>query len=259
MFLTNDIRYIGVNDHTIDLFESQYPAPNGMAYNSYLILDEKIAVLDTVDRNFGAEWMENLQTALGDRKPDYLIVQHMEPDHSACIGLFLDRYPEAKVVASGKGAATSRTLSASEISDAASGGKLACGVRCTTANGGTVDSGVTAIITVASAPALVIGPATLTAQPMSIPVESTLPNVRVALTVTAMGGDGARPDGGGGQAGGDTVHAREYTPALSAVTWGSSLEKSLLQAQLASANAAKAAATAELAGLSEGDDGYDGG
>ena len=102
MTVTNDIRYIGVNDHKIDLFEGQYVVPNGMAYNSYVILDDKIAVMDTVDQNFVELWLENLQTALNGRQPDYLIVQHMEPDHSAGIARFAERYPHATVVASGK-------------------------------------------------------------------------------------------------------------------------------------------------------------
>ena len=102
MFITNDIRYIGVNDHEVDLFEGQYVVPNGMAYNSYVILDEKVAVMDTVDQNFGEEWLSNLRAELGERKPDYLVVQHMEPDHSANIDVFLTAYPEATVVASAK-------------------------------------------------------------------------------------------------------------------------------------------------------------
>ncbi len=102
MNITKDIRYIGVNDHEIDLFEGQYIVPNGMAYNSYLIMDEKIAVMDTVDRNFTEQWMDNLRKELGDRQPDYLIVQHMEPDHSAGIDLFLKAYPQATVVSSAK-------------------------------------------------------------------------------------------------------------------------------------------------------------
>ena len=102
MTITNDIRYIGVNDHQVDLFEGQYVVPNGMAYNSYVILDEKIAVMDTVDQNFGEEWLTNLERELNGRKPDYLIVQHMEPDHSANIDVFLNRYPEAIVVSSAK-------------------------------------------------------------------------------------------------------------------------------------------------------------
>ena len=102
MFITNDIRYIGVNDHQVDLFEGQYVVPNGMAYNSYLILDEKVAVMDTVDRNFGEEWLANLRAGLGERKPDFLVVQHMEPDHSANIDVFLKAYPETTVVASAR-------------------------------------------------------------------------------------------------------------------------------------------------------------
>ena len=102
MTITNDIRYIGVNDHQIDLFEGQYDVPNGMAYNSYVIMDEKIAVMDTVDRNFTHEWLDNLAGALGGRKPDYLVVQHMEPDHSANIANFMKMYPEAVLVSSAK-------------------------------------------------------------------------------------------------------------------------------------------------------------
>ena len=102
MTITKDILYIGVNDHQVDLFEGQYDVPNGMAYNSYVILDEKIAVMDTVDINFGQEWLNNLAGVLDGRKPDYLIVQHMEPDHSANIDKFLNAYPEATVVASAK-------------------------------------------------------------------------------------------------------------------------------------------------------------
>ena len=100
MKITNDILYIGVNDHDIDLFEGQYDVPNGMSYNSYVILDEKVAVMDTVDQNFGDAWLSNLENALQGRTPDYLIVQHMEPDHSANIDNFLTTYPEATVVAS---------------------------------------------------------------------------------------------------------------------------------------------------------------
>jgi len=102
MTITNDIRYVGVNDHQIDLFEGMYAVPNGMSYNSYLILDEKIAVLDSVDRSFGAEWLGKIEAALNGRKPDYLVVQHMEPDHSSNIAKFMQAYPEAKVVSSGK-------------------------------------------------------------------------------------------------------------------------------------------------------------
>ena len=102
MMITKDIRYIGVNDHQVDLFEGQYVVPNGMAYNSYVILDDKIAVMDTVDQNFTHQWLDNLRAVLGERKPDYLIVQHMEPDHSANVDKFLSVYPEATVVASAK-------------------------------------------------------------------------------------------------------------------------------------------------------------
>lgn len=102
MTITNDIRYIGVNDHQVDLFEGQYIVPNGMAYNSYVILDEKIAVMDTVDVNFGEEWLENLAAELKGRKPDYLVVQHMEPDHSANIVRFLEAYPDTTVVGNAK-------------------------------------------------------------------------------------------------------------------------------------------------------------
>ena len=102
MKITSDIKYIGVNDHRIDLFEGQYDVPSGMAYNSYVILDEKIAVLDTVDANFTHEWLDNLQNALGGKAPDYLIVQHMEPDHSANIHNFVKTYPDAKIVSSAK-------------------------------------------------------------------------------------------------------------------------------------------------------------
>ena len=102
MTITNDIKYIGVNDHEVDLFEGQYVVPNGIAYNSYVILDEKIAVMDTVDKNFGEEWLKNLESVLDGRKPDYLVVHHMEPDHSANIDHFLKVYPEATVVSSAK-------------------------------------------------------------------------------------------------------------------------------------------------------------
>lgn len=102
MEAVKDIVYVGVNDHEVDLFEGQYVVPNGMAYNSYAIMDEKIAVMDTVDANFGEEWMNNLKGAMQGRTPDYLIVQHMEPDHSANIARFADAYPDAKIVASAK-------------------------------------------------------------------------------------------------------------------------------------------------------------
>ncbi len=102
MTITNDIRYIGVNDHQVDLFEGQYVVPNGMSYNSYAIMDEKIAIMDTVDQNFTQQWLENVAAALDGRKPDYLVVHHMEPDHSANIANFLRTYPEATVVSSAK-------------------------------------------------------------------------------------------------------------------------------------------------------------
>ena len=102
MFVTEDIRYIGVNDHDVDLFEGQYTVENGMSYNSYVILDEKVAVMDTVDTHFGVEWLQNLETELNGRRPDYLVVQHMEPDHSANIAVFMETYPEAQIVSSAK-------------------------------------------------------------------------------------------------------------------------------------------------------------
>ena len=98
--ITSDVRYIGVDDHEIDLFEGLYDVPGGMAYNSYAILDDKIAVMDTVDARFGEEWLARLDAALGGRKPDYLVVQHVEPDHSANITAFMDKYPDAQIAAS---------------------------------------------------------------------------------------------------------------------------------------------------------------
>ncbi|MDO4167959.1 MAG: FprA family A-type flavoprotein [Eubacteriales bacterium] len=102
MKITNDIKYVGVNDHQVDLFEGQYIVPNGMAYNSYVIMDDQIAVMDTVDINFKEEWLANIADVLGDRKPDYLVVQHMEPDHSANIKNFLKVYPDVTVVGNAK-------------------------------------------------------------------------------------------------------------------------------------------------------------
>ncbi len=102
MQLPAGVRYIGVNDHDVDLFEGQYVVPNGMAYNSYAIVDEKVAVFDTVDVKFGQMWLANIRDALGGRDPDYLIVQHMEPDHSANIAVFMEAYPNAQLVASAK-------------------------------------------------------------------------------------------------------------------------------------------------------------
>ena len=100
--VTKDIYYVGVNDHHVDLFEGQYVVPYGMAYNSYVIIDDKIAVVDTVDKNFTHEWLDNVSEVLGNKKPDYLIVQHMEPDHSANIMNFLKTYPNAIVVGNSK-------------------------------------------------------------------------------------------------------------------------------------------------------------
>ena len=117
MYITNDIKYIGVNDHRIDLFEGQYVVPNGMSYNSYVILDEKIAVMDTVDVGFTEEWSENLKNALDGRAPDYLIVQHMEPDHSANIVNFTNEYPDAKIVASAKAFAMMKNFFGTDFAD----------------------------------------------------------------------------------------------------------------------------------------------
>lgn len=100
--VTEDIIYVGVNDHEVDLFEGQYDVPNGMAYNSYVVLDEKVAVFDTVDAHFKDEWLANLEEAFAGRTPDYLIVQHMEPDHAANIANFAEKYPEAKIVGNAK-------------------------------------------------------------------------------------------------------------------------------------------------------------
>ncbi len=102
MYITEDIRYLGVNDHQVDLFEGQYVVPNGMAYNSYAIMDEKIAIMDTVDKNFTCQWLENIRNTLAGREPDYLVIQHMEPDHSANIANFLKLYPKTTVVSSAK-------------------------------------------------------------------------------------------------------------------------------------------------------------
>ena len=100
VIITNDIKYVGVNDHKLDLFEGQYIVPNGMAYNSYLILDEKIAVMDSVGDGFFEEWINNIKAVLGTKSPDYLVVQHMEPDHSANIHSFIKEFPKAKIVSS---------------------------------------------------------------------------------------------------------------------------------------------------------------
>ncbi len=117
MDITKDIKYIGVNDRKIDLFEGQYIVPNGMAYNSYAIIDEKIAIMDTVDVNFTHEWLDNIQNALEGRKPDYLIVQHMEPDHSANIANFLKAYPEAVIVSSQKAFQMMKSFFGTEYED----------------------------------------------------------------------------------------------------------------------------------------------
>ena len=100
MQITDSIKYVGVDDHEIDLFEGQFEVPNGMAYNSYAILDEKIAVMDSVDAHFGDEWLANIKNATGGKSPDYLVVQHMEMDHSANIKRFAETYPNAKIVSS---------------------------------------------------------------------------------------------------------------------------------------------------------------
>ena len=117
MTITNDIKYIGVNDHVVDLFEGQYIVPNGMAYNSYAIMDEKVAIMDTVDKNFTQTWLSNLADALEGRQPDYLIVQHMEPDHSASIDIFLNTYPNATVVASSKAFAMMKNFFGTDYAD----------------------------------------------------------------------------------------------------------------------------------------------
>ena len=117
MTITNDIKYIGVNDHQVDLFEGQYIVPNGISYNSYVILDDKIAVMDTVDQHFTHEWLDNLQKVLAGKKPDYLVVQHMEPDHSANIDKFLNFYPEATVVSSAKAFAMMQNFFGTDYAD----------------------------------------------------------------------------------------------------------------------------------------------
>ena len=131
--VTNDIFYIGVNDHDLDLFEGQYIVPLGMAYNSYVILDEKIAVMDSVEKHFGDEWLAGLDEVLSGRTPDYLIVQHMEPDHSANIALFMDRFPAAVVVASAKAFTMMKNFYGSDYPDrrivAADGTELSLGTH----------------------------------------------------------------------------------------------------------------------------------
>ncbi len=117
MTITEDIRYIGVNDHKIDLFEGQYIVPNGMSYNSYAIMDEKIAIMDTVDASFTHEWLDNIQNTLGNRKPDYLVIQHMEPDHSANIMNFVKAYPEATIVSSAKAFSMMKNFFGTDFTD----------------------------------------------------------------------------------------------------------------------------------------------
>ena len=117
MIISNDIQYVGVNDHEIDLFEGQYRVPNGMAYNSYAIIDEKIAIMDSVDVHFTQVWFDNIRSALGGRTPDYLIVQHMEPDHSGSISAFMEAYPEAKIVASAKAFVMMKNFFGTDFSD----------------------------------------------------------------------------------------------------------------------------------------------
>ncbi len=117
MNITADIKYVGVNDHKIDLFEGQYVVENGMAYNSYVIIDEKIAIFDTVDAHFTDEWLANVAEAIGERSPDYLIVQHMEPDHSANIAVFMERYSSATIVASAKAFAMMKNFFGTDFAD----------------------------------------------------------------------------------------------------------------------------------------------
>ncbi len=117
MFITNDIKYIGVNDHQVDLFEGQYVVPNGMSYNSYAIMDEKIAIMDTVDQNFTHQWLDNVQNTLGSRKPDYLVIQHMEPDHAANIANFMKVYTETTIVSSAKAFAMMKNFFGTDYAD----------------------------------------------------------------------------------------------------------------------------------------------
>ncbi|MDE5590611.1 MAG: FprA family A-type flavoprotein [Acetatifactor sp.] len=133
MKITEDILYVGVNDHQVDLFEGQYVVPNGMAYNSYVILDEKAAVMDTVDAHFGQQWLANVEKALQGRQPDYLVIQHMEPDHSANIPLFLEKYPNTKVVATPQAFKMMGQFFSLDLGDrqvnAANGGELCLGTH----------------------------------------------------------------------------------------------------------------------------------
>ncbi|MBE6618941.1 MAG: FprA family A-type flavoprotein [Ruminococcaceae bacterium] len=117
MNITSDVRYVGVNDREIDLFEGQYDVPNGMAYNSYIIVDEKIAVMDSVSEGFGEQWLENIRKEIGDKAPDYLIVQHMEPDHSSNITTFANAYPNAKIVSSARAFTMMKNFFGEDFSD----------------------------------------------------------------------------------------------------------------------------------------------
>lgn len=133
MKINDAVLYVGVNDHATDLFEGQYAVPNGMSYNSYVILDEKIAVTDTVDASFGAEWLRNVKTALNGKKSDYLIVQHMEPDHSANVAAFMNEYPDAKIVATARAFTMMKNYFGTDFPDrqvvAEDGGVLCLGKR----------------------------------------------------------------------------------------------------------------------------------
>lgn len=115
--ITNDIKYVGVNDHDVDLFEGQYVVENGMAYNSYVILDEKTAVMDTVDAHFTHEWLDNIENELGSRRPDYLIIQHMEPDHAGSIDIFMQTYKETTIVSSAKAFAMMKQFFGTDYAD----------------------------------------------------------------------------------------------------------------------------------------------
>ncbi len=117
MHITDDVRYLGVNDHDLDLFEGLYPVPNGMAYNSYVIMDKKVAVLDAVDARFGGAWLSNVRAMLSGREPDYLVVHHMEPDHSASIALFMDAFPQAQIVSSAKAFPMMKAFFGTEYAD----------------------------------------------------------------------------------------------------------------------------------------------
>lgn len=134
MFISDTVFYAGVNDRKVDLFEGQYPVPNGISYNSYIIKGEKVAVMDSVDKNFGEEWLENIGKVLGDKAPDYLVVLHMEPDHSANVKAFLEKYPDAVVVSSAKAFAMMENYFGKEIAknrlEVKDGEKLDLGGRC---------------------------------------------------------------------------------------------------------------------------------